>query len=190
MTTLTATRDDASGAFSATTAPLAVGTFTARAAQRDSAGNTGASAAVTFTVAGPPIEIPAPTTPTTPTSPTTPAPPLHPTEPPKAAVLHVSQPTTHLDGGRVRLTLSCRGTSGQTCKGTIRLRSVSPTTTHGNPAFTGTSVRYVVSDGHSKELRFALPAAIGRAIRARGHLTIVVAYGPTGTSRKTITVRP
>ena len=102
----------------------------------------------------------------------------------------MSQPTTHLDRGRVRLTLSCRGTSGQTCKGTIRLRSESSRTTHGNPAFTGTSVRYAVTGGRSKELRFALPAAIAAAIRARGHLTIVVAYGPTGASRKTITVRP
>ena len=86
--------------------------------------------------------------------------------------------------------MSCPGTSGQTCKGTIRLRSVSSMSTHGNPAFTGTSVRYAVSGGRSKELRFALPAVIGRAIRARGRLTIVVAYGPTGASRKTITVRP
>src|SRR5262249_46248413 len=101
----------------------------------------------------------------------------------------LSQPSTHLDHGHVRLTLTCRGTATQTCKGSIGLRSASSRSRRGNTAFSVPSVRYSVRGGHVKDLRFLLPATVVAAIRSHGSLSIVVAYGPSGTLRKTITVR-
>jgi subtilisin-like proprotein convertase family protein len=99
--TVVASRD-AGGAFSAKFASVGTGTYTAVARQRDAAGNTGSSAPVAFTVAGP-------------------APP----EPPDFAVVALEESLADAGAGRLTALSSCEGGCSRTTSLVVSPRSAS-----------------------------------------------------------------
>ena len=153
VATLSTTRDAATGAFVIRpAAPLAYGTYTARAAQSDAAGNVGASATVLFAIFAPQTSLPV-------------IPPLSPPRAPKPAVVSLSLGAGKVSKGRVRLTISCLGATSQTCAGRVQLRSKSKKSKKGSPAFASRPVAYSVLAGKRKTVLVKLPGAALRAVR-------------------------
>jgi len=167
LATLTATRDAISGAYSATTPPLASGTYSAQASQSDSAGNTGTSTTVTFRVTLPP---PPPPDPTSHGGPNGPNPPL----------LLVALAKPSLVHGRVMVRLSCAGVAGQLCKGSVLLRSTKKKN--------GRAVRYSIGAGKTKIVKLTLPSRALKGVRSHHKVKLVVVF--VGSKQtKTISVR-
>ncbi len=115
-------------------------------------------------------------------------PPLSPPSAPKPAVVSLSLGAGKISKGRVRLTVGCRGTLGQTCAGKVQLRSKSKKSKKGSPAFASRPVAYSVVAGKRKTVLVKLPAAALRAVRAHRRLKIVASFGPSPTTATSKTV--
>jgi large repetitive protein len=168
VATLTATRDALSGAYSATPPALASGTYTAQVSQSDNAGNTGTSTTVTFvvTLLSPP-----------PNDPGNPGPIAHGS---LKGTLIVTLAKTSLAHGRVTVRLSCLGVAGQTCKGSVLLRSTKKKN--------GRALKYSIAAGTSKVAKLTLPSRALRGVRPHHKVKlVVVVVGSKQT--KTISVR-
>jgi hypothetical protein len=115
--------------------------------------------------------------------------PPKPQEPPTIRIIHHE---LGLDGGLAPVTLACKGTTGQSCRGSVRLKATSFTSRLQAAGNGSLRVRFNIAAGNSKRILLPLPAAtrarLTRLHKAVAIVMVTLSGNPVGHPSRAITL--